>query len=191
MSTEDAKVEIDYSTLIQRLDDARALIENAQVSPEKRREVLSTRAKALAGSREQVRPEVIIVLSFQVGGERYGVLIEQVDHVLESRGLCMLPGAPRHVMGALVSRSRVVPVLDLRQLLGLEGGGMSDLAKVVVVDVAGDAFGIAAEVVDGRQELLRSTLSLPPPGPFMYLTPDRLTVLDVAQLGAPSAERRG
>jgi purine-binding chemotaxis protein CheW len=191
MSTEDAKVEIDYSTLIQRLDEARALIENAQVSPEKRREVLSTRAKALAGSREQVRPEVLIVLSFQVGGERYGVLIEQVDHVLESRGLCMLPGAPRHVMGALVSRSRVVPVLDLRQLLGLEGGGMSDLAKVVVVDVAGDAFGIAAEVVDGRQELLRSTLSQPPPGPFMYLTPDRLTVLDVAQLGAPSAERRG
>lgn len=191
MSAEDAKVEIDYSTLIQRLDEARALIENAQVSPEKRREVLSTRAKALAGSREQVRPEVLIVLTFQVGGERYGVLIEQVDHVLESRGLCMLPGAPRHVMGALVSRSRVVPVLDLRQLLGLEGGGMSDLAKVVVVDVAGDAFGIAAEIVDGRQELLRSTLSQPPPGPFMYLTPDRLTVLDVAQLGAPSAERRG
>lgn len=191
MSTEDAKVEIDYSTLIQRLDEARALIENAQVSPEKRREVLSTRAKALAGSREQVRPEVLIVLVFRVGGERYGVLIEQVDHVLESRGLCMLPGAPRHVMGALVSRSRVVPVLDLRQLLGLEGGGMSDLAKVVVVDVAGDAFGIAAEIVDGRQELLRSTLSQPPPGPFMYLTPDRLTVLDVALLGAPSAERRG
>ena len=191
MSAEDAKVEIDYSTLIQRLDEARALIENAQVSPEKRREVLSVRAKALAGSREQVRPEVLIVLVFQVGGERYGVLIEQVDHVLESRGLCMLPGAPRHVMGALVSRSRVVPVLDLRQLLGLEGGGMSDLAKVVVVDVAGDAFGIAAEIVDGRQELLRSTLSQPPPGPFMYLTPDRLTVLDVAQLGAPSAERRG
>jgi purine-binding chemotaxis protein CheW len=191
MSTEDAKVEIDYATLIQRLDEARALIENAQVSPEKRREVLSFRAKALAGSREQARPEVLIVLSFQVGGEHYGVLIEQVDHVLESRGLCMLPGAPRHVMGALVSRSRVVPVLDLRQLLGLEGGGMSDLAKVVVVDVAGDAFGIAAEVVDGRRELLRSTLSQPPPGPFMYLTPDRLTVLDVAQLGAPSAERRG
>jgi purine-binding chemotaxis protein CheW len=191
MSTEEAKVEIDYATLIQRLDEARALIENAQVSPEKRREVLSVRAKALAGSREQVRPEVLIVLGFQVGGERYGILIEQVDHVLESRGLCALPGAPRHVMGALVSRSRVVPVLDLRQLLGLEGGGMSDLAKVVVVDVAGDAFGIAAEVVDGRQELLRSTLSQPPPGPFMYLTPDRLTVLDVAQLGAPSAERRG
>lgn len=191
MSTEDTKVEIDYSGLIQRLDDARALIENAQVSPEKRREVLSNRARVLAGSREQVRPAVLTVLTFRVGGERYAVPIEQVDHVLESRGLCMLPGSPRHVMGALVSRSRVVPVLDLRQLLGLEGGGMSDLGKVVVVDIAGDAFGIAAEQVDGRQELLRSTLSQPPAGPFLHLTPDRLTVLDVAQLGTPSAERRG
>jgi purine-binding chemotaxis protein CheW len=131
------------------------------------------------------------VLAFQVGGERYAVPIEQVDHVLESRGLCSLPGAPRHVLGALVSRSRVVPVLDLRQLLGLEGGGMSDLGKVVVVDVAGDGFGIAAEVVDGRQELLRSTLSQPPSGPFLFLTSDRLTVLDVTQLNAPSTERRG
>ena len=62
--------------------------------------------------------------------------------------------------------------------------------RLVTVDVAGDAFGIAAEQVDGRQELLRSTLSQPPPGPFLFLTPDRLTVLDVVQLGTPS-ERRG
>ncbi len=43
----------------------------------------------------------------------------------------------------------------------------------------------------GGTELLRSTLSQPPPGPFLFLTPDRLTVLDVVQLGLPSAERRG
>ena len=52
--------------------------------------------------------------------------------------------------------------------------------------------GIAAEQVDGRQELLRATLShASRRAPFSYLTPDRLTVLDVAQLGIPSAERRG
>jgi len=45
--------------------------------------------------------------------------------------------------------------------------------------------------VDGRQELLRSSLSVPPAGPFLHLTPDRLTVLDLAQLGSPSTERRG
>lgn len=160
------------------------------VSAEKRREVLEARARALAESREEEQTEILTVLAFQVGGERYAVPIERVEHVLEARGLCPLPGAPRHVLGALVSRARVVPVLDLRQLLGLEGGGMSDLAKVIVLEVDEEAFGLAAESVDGRQELLRSSLSQPPPGPFLHLTPDRLTVLDPEQLGNPSALRR-
>ncbi|MCY1034438.1 chemotaxis protein CheW [Corallococcus sp. BB11-1] len=168
------------------------LLEGGQVvSAHRRREVLHTRAVALANSRHETRQEVVTVLAFQVGGERYAVRIEMVDHVLEARGMCALPGAPRHVLGALVSRSRIVPVLDLRQLLGLEGGGMSDLSKVLVVEVEDEAFGLAAEVVDGRKELPRAELSQPPPGPFLFLTPDRLTVLDLTQLGNPAAARRG
>ncbi|SEL98808.1 MULTISPECIES: chemotaxis protein CheW [Stigmatella] len=191
MPHDDARQEIDYAGLKRRLDDSRALGFDEDFSPEKRREVLAARAKMLAKSREEERPSVLTVLTFHVGGERYAVPIEQVDHVMESRGLCSLPGAPRHVLGAIFSRSRVVPVLDLRQMLGLEGGGMSDLGKVVVVDVGGEAFGVAAEQVDGRQELLRTTLSQPPPGPFLFLTPDRLTVLDVEKLGSPATARRG
>jgi purine-binding chemotaxis protein CheW len=192
MSTHDAKTESPDTSkpVTQPAEVPQALEQGQGLSPEKRREVLLARAKALATSRHEERPESLTVLSFQVGGERYAVPIERVDHVLESRGLCPLPGAPRHVLGALLSRARVVPVLDLRQLLGLEGGGMSDLAKVIVVEVGEEAFGLAAEVVDGRQELLRSTLSQPPPGPFQFLTQDRLTVLDLEQLGNPAATRR-
>lgn len=192
MSTHDAKAENPYTSgLESQLAEVQQSLETGQVlSAEQRREVLQARARDLAASRHQERPEVLTVLAFQVGGERYAVPIERVDHVLESRGLCPLPGAPRHVLGALLSRARVVPVLDLRQLLGLEGGGMSDLAKVIVVEVGEEAFGLAAEVVDGRQELLRSGLSQPPPGPFQFLTQDRLTVLDLEQLGNPAAVRR-
>lgn len=121
MSKDDAK--IDYTGLRRQLTEAHSLLDGKQgVSPEKRREVLSARARALAESRHEERQEVLSVLAFQVGGERYAVRIEHVDHVIEARGIASLPGAPRHVLGALVSRSRVVPVLDLRQLLGLEGG---------------------------------------------------------------------
>jgi len=193
MSGDDAsaKVEINYATLRRQLDEAHALLQGTQaVSLEKRREVLGARARALAESRNEERQEVLSVLAFQVGGERYAVRIEHVDHVLEARGLASLPGAPRHVLGALVSRSRIVPVLDLRQLLGLEGGGMSDLGKVVVVEVGEESFGLAAEGVEGRKELPSSELSQPPPGPFLFLTPDRLTVLDLELLGGPSVARQ-
>lgn len=173
-----------------RSGDAAMKLPGRHLSPERRREVLEARARALAESRQTERPRILTVLAFQVGGERYAVPIERVDHVLEARGLCPLPGAPRHVLGVLVSRSRVVPVLDLRQLLGLEGGGMSDLGKVIVVEVSEEYFGLAAELVDGRQELLHSELSQPPPGPFQFLTVDRLTVLDLEQLANPAPARQ-
>lgn len=183
---------IDYTALRRKLDEAQAVLEGAQVlSPERRREVLAERARALADSRQEERRETMSVLAFRVGGERYAVPIDAVDHVLESRGLCPLPGAPRYVLGALVSRSRVVPVLDLRQVLGLEGGGMSDLTRVVVVEVSEEFFGLAAEEVDGRQELPRADLSHPPPGPFTFLTRNRMMVLDLVQLSDPTVVGRG
>ena len=184
-------VQVNFAELYRRLDEARAVLERGQsVSESHRKEVLAARARALAGSRDEVRQELLSVLAFQVGGERYAVPLAAVDHVLEARGMCPLPGAPRHVLGALLSRSRVVAVLDLRQLLGLEGGGMSDLTRVVVVDVGEECFGIAAEAVDGRLELPRAELMRPPPGPFAHLGPQRLTILDLEQLGEAGAARR-
>jgi purine-binding chemotaxis protein CheW len=95
------------------------------------------------------------------------------------------------VLGALVSRSRVVSVLDLRQVLGLEGGGMADLTRVVVVEAADECFGLAAEEVEGRLELPLAELSPAPPGPFTHLTRERLMVLDLEQFGEPALARRG
>jgi purine-binding chemotaxis protein CheW len=191
MAGDESTGKIDYAALRRKLDEAQAVLEGAQIlSPERRREVLVDRARALAESRQEERRETVSVLAFRVGGERYAVPIEAVDHVLESRGMCPLPGSPRYVLGALVSRSRVVPVLDLRQLLGLEGGGMSDLPRVVVVEVSEEYFGLAAEEVDGRQELVRADLSHPPPGPFTFLTRERLMVLDIEQLADPAVVGR-
>lgn len=185
------EVAVDFAELHRRLDEVQTLLDRGQRLPsDKRREVLGARARALAGTRQEARDPTLGVLVFRVGGERYAVPVEAVDHVMEARGLCSLPGAPRHVLGALVSRARVVTVLDLRQLLGLEGGGMSDLSRVVVVDAAGEGFGIAVEAVEGRLELKRAELSDPPPGPFAYLTSDRLSVLDLERLGAPGTEGR-
>jgi purine-binding chemotaxis protein CheW len=192
MAGNSASDKVDYEALHRRLDEAQAEHESSQVlSPQRRREVLLERARALAESRHEERRETISVLAFRVGGERYAVPIEAVDHVLESRGMCLLPGAPRHVLGALVSRSRVVSVLDLRQVLGLEGGGMTDLTRVVVVEAAEECFGLAAEEVEGRLELPLAELSPAPPGPFTHLTRERLMVLDLEQFGEPALARRG
>jgi purine-binding chemotaxis protein CheW len=145
--------------------------------------VLAARTKALAGERSHEQGgRTAQVLAFRVGGERYAVKIERIDEVLEIKGLSPLLGAPRQLLGAMVARSRVIPVLDLRQLLGLEGGGMSDLTRVVVVGNDEDLLGLAVEEIEGKLELSADHWERPLAGPFLHVTADRLAILDVAQL---------
>lgn len=154
-------------------------------SPEERGRILRERARALAGARLEPRREGVPVLAFSVGGERYAVEVGEVSQILESKGLWPLPGAPRWLLGAMLARSRLIPVLDLRRLLGLEGGGLVDLGQVVVLEEqGGDAFGIAVESVEGRIEVPPEGLAPAARGPFRWLAPDRLALLDLSRLGA-------
>lgn len=149
----------------------------------RREAVLRARARELAQTREIDTTEVVPVLPFEVGGERYAVEAIRVQQILDARRVDPLIGAPPGVMGAIVGRTRPVPVLDLRYLLGLQGGGLSDLQRVVVLDDAGELFGLAVEHVSQRRDIRVTDLRAADQGPFRWLGPDRLAVLDPARLG--------
>ncbi|MGA9522937.1 MAG: chemotaxis protein CheW [Myxococcaceae bacterium] len=175
---------VDFHGLYRRLDEIdEALNGDAGLDPEKRRRVLAERARALSQSRESAPTETIGVLAFRVGGERYAVVISEVEQVLEADGVSALPGAPARVLGAMMARTQIVPVLDLRQLLGTPRGGMSDLTRVVVVVTPEGLVGLAAEEVEGRVDLVTAELTEAGSGPFLFLGRDRLAVLDLARLG--------
>jgi purine-binding chemotaxis protein CheW len=152
--------------------------------------ILRARARELAQVREVQTGRVLSILPFEVGGETYGVEVTSVHQVLDAANVSPLLGAPRGVLGAIVSRTRPVPVLDLRSLLGLEGGGLTDLQRVVVLDDAGDLFGIAVERVAPRADLPADQLRAAEGGPFKWLGPERLAVLDPARLGLGAGEVR-
>lgn len=178
-----------FEELYRRLEEAeRTLARGAQLPAEEKRRILSERAQALSGARAEDRAArgLSEVVAFRVGGERYAVPIDEVDEILEIRGLSPLLGAPRHVLGALTARARIVPVLDLRLMLGLEGGGMSDLTKVVAVTVGDELLGLAVEEVEGKLELSRPEGAVSAAGPFLWVCADRLAVLDLARLAAPA-----
>jgi len=158
-----------------------------RTSPEARARILEERARAVARVREEARSGGLPVLAFKVGGERYAVEVRSVFQVVDASGLTPLPATPAWVLGAILARTRVVPVLDIRALLGLEGGGMSDLSKVLVLEDGEDLFGLAVEELEGRIDLDEAELSASPEGPFSRIAPDRLAVLDLSRLGAPGA----
>lgn len=160
-------------------------------TPDEREVILRARARELATTREaRADVESVSLLPFEVGGERYAVEVTSVHQVLDARLVDPLLGAPRGVVGAITSRSRSVAVFDLRSLLGLEGGGLTDLARVVVVDDDGDLFGFAVERVHSRVEVRPAELRPAEKGPFRWTAPGRLVVLDPSHLGLAGGEVR-
>jgi purine-binding chemotaxis protein CheW len=151
-------------------------------------QLLRARARELAFAREEESADLVPLLPLEAGGERYAVEVTRVHQVVDARRVDPLLGAPRGVIGAVVSRTRPVPVFDLRHVLGLRGGGLQDLHRVVVVDDDGDLYGVAVERVAPRLEVPRSDLRPAGPGPFRWVTPDRMAVLDPSRLGAELRE---
>lgn len=158
--------------------------------PERRRALLEARARALAEAREAPLAAGIPVLVFRLEERAYAVEVAAVGQVVEARGIWPLPASPEWLLGALVARTRIVPVLDLRPLLGLPFDGLASLRRVIVLERGGEAYGIAVSRLEGRRDVLSEEVAPPGPGPFRWSTADGLAVLDLDAL-APPPDRAG
>jgi purine-binding chemotaxis protein CheW len=151
---------------------------------EERSRILAERTQALAAARDETERETWPVIAFLVAGSRHAVPASQVRQILEAGRLSPLAGAPTWLLGAIQARARVVPVLNLRVLLGTSGGGIADATRVLLLEDDGDLFAVAVDQVEGRLELPRQELTeIPDGGLVQWLGPDRLSILDVSRLG--------
>lgn len=150
-----------------------------------RRRTLEERARAAAMVREQTTSDGERVLVFRVGGERYAVEGAAATLVLDVATLKSLLGAPPWLLGAVVARARIVPVLDLRRMLGRRESGMSDLTRIVVVEHRGEEYGIAVEALEGERVVPRGDVAPPSSGPFRWIAADRTALLDLDRLSSP------
>lgn len=162
----------------------------ADRDPERRRALLEARARAIAEAREAPRTEGIPVLAFRLEGRALAVEVAAVGQVVEARGIWPLPASPPWLIGALVARTRIVPVLDLRPMLGLPAIGTSSLKRVIVLERGAEAFGIAVARLDGRRDVPTGEVAAAGPGPFRWATADGLQILDLDAL-QPPADRVG
>lgn len=59
------------------------------------------------------------VLIWTIADQQYAVNLEAVESILLACAVTHLPSAPPYIMGAINIHGQVVPVLNMRQLLGL------------------------------------------------------------------------
>lgn len=80
---------------------------------------------------------------FRLGDRRFVTKLDEVREILRLSGLETLPGMRPPLAGVVVLRGAPLPVLDVRatEHVGTDGG------DVLVMDIEGDAVGIAVDQV--------------------------------------------
>ena len=159
---------------------------------EQRDAVFARRAEELAesASTETHSAEALEALIFALGAEQYALPANQVHELrpLNLLTLTKLPGTPAFLAGLINVRGRIVPVIDLRPLVGLATDSPS--TSVVLVTHRGGHIGL---LVGGRptvRPLPVRDLSEPPPGHLSGIdpicirgiTPGLVIVLDAERL---------
>ena len=75
------------------------------------------------------------MLTFEIGGESYGVEILRVREIRGWTSVTRIPRAPAHVLGVLNLRGSIVPVVDLRMRFELERAEYTKVTVVIVLSV--------------------------------------------------------
>jgi purine-binding chemotaxis protein CheW len=94
------------------------------------------------------------ILTVQLGAERYGIDIRDIQEVLVAASITPLPLPDPQWSGLVNLRGRLLAVLDLRQYLGLANSGNTASPKekkIVVLD--GNSFQLGL-VVDDVQDIV-------------------------------------
>jgi len=102
------------------------------------------------------------IVTFQVGTEVFALDILKVHEIIRFRQLTRVPNLPSYVEGVLNLRGKVIPVVGLRQRIGLERKEPNGTTKIIVASVKDDVLGF---MVDSVSEVLRIGADTVEPAP--------------------------
>lgn len=167
------------------------MVAGEETSWAERRAALLRQAGEATQALEAREGAAIHLLLVALGEESYGFPLDRVREVVKPAPITPVPSIPEHILGVMNLRGEILPVLDLKRLLGLGAGAPDSQGRIVVVKGPGMAVGFLADSVEDAIEV-RGTLEPPlatlPEGQAQYLQgqvthEDRLVgVLDVETL---------
>ncbi|MDQ7073263.1 MAG: chemotaxis protein CheW [Gammaproteobacteria bacterium] len=85
-------------------------------------------------------------VSFQVGVESFGLPMQQVTEIIRLPQSVNVPLTPESLVGLANLRGNVLPIVDLRHILGFKCEGFGEATRVLVTDV-GSSVGLIVDSV--------------------------------------------
>lgn len=114
-------------------------------------ETLRARARELAKppAREDSSMQLVEIVDFRLGPERYAFPAALVREVFNLTEITLLPGVPPFVLGVTNLRGRILSVIDIRRLFGFGGIGLTNLNRAIVLCHEGMELAVLADEVVG------------------------------------------
>src|SRR5271156_2509811 len=82
-----------------------------------------------------VSDTLLQIVTFQVDSEVFALDILKVHEIIRFQPLTRVPNLPSYVEGVLNLRGKVIPVVGLRQRIGLERKEPTGTTKIIVASV--------------------------------------------------------
>ena len=109
--------------------------------------------------------ELIQLVSFKLDNVEYGINIMGVHEILRYPSITRVPNTPDFIRGVINLRGNVIPVVDVRKRFGLEKTKISDLTRIIVIEMEGKWVGL---LVDNVHQVVRmSSSNIDPPSSLL------------------------
>lgn len=106
--------------------------------------------------------ETSSLLLYTLANEQFALPMSEVREVIRWRMPTPIPGTPSMVLGVIHHRGMVLPVLDLRVLLGLAQSAPTRSTRLLVVEQSGIQAGLVADSVVDIVEVESSVIEPAP-----------------------------
>ncbi len=95
----------------------------------------------------------ILFIIFELTGEDYGLPVDSIVEIVKDVSTFNIPGSPEQVIGATDIRSEVIPIIDLKKIMGM-GKTEEKVEEVLLVNVGEEKLALP---VDRLKDIASST----------------------------------
>jgi len=99
---------------------------------------------------------------FNIGTEEFGVEIMNVQEIIRMTNITKIPQASGYVKGIINLRGRIIVVINLNVIMGMESREQDENTRIIVADIGETVMGF---IVDSVSEVIRLPESSVEPEP--------------------------
>lgn len=123
--------------------------------------------------------EELQLVSFKLGDEEFAIDIGRVQEINRMMKITKVPNSPEFIEGVVNLRGKIVPVVNLRERLGLAKKEEDTKTKIIVTDINNSLIGF---IVDEVNEVLRISKEIIEPAPTLAVGIEKKLINGVAKL---------